>query len=137
MSPHPTIVLDYPPKPQIRARIAKGGRRVYDPSKKDKEDLAMLILAQRPVMIVGGVYMMITFHMKRPKSHYKSKKAGGGVVDITYHTNKPDIDNLIKFVMDACNGILWKDDKQVCVLSTEKVYTTGWPRIEIAYKEID
>lgn len=32
----------------------------------------------------------------------------------TYH--RRDIDNLAKLVMDACNGIIWKDDAQVSEL---------------------
>ena len=139
MSPYPTIVADYPPTPQSRPKIAKGGRRVYDPSKKAKEDLAMLIIAQKPVTILeGGVYLMVTFYMKRPKKHYRTGKYADVLKENvpTYHINTPDLDNMTKFVMDACNGILWKDDKQVCVSSQEKVYTTGWPRIEISYKEI-
>lgn len=29
------------------------------------------------------------------------------------HTKKPDKDNLEKFVMDCCNGVVWHDDSQV------------------------
>lgn len=28
-------------------------------------------------------------------------------------TEKPDVDNVLKLVMDALNGVAWKDDKQV------------------------
>lgn len=37
-------------------------------------------------------------------------------------TARPDIDNLVKAVTDALNGILWKDDSQIVSLSAEKRY---------------
>jgi len=43
---------------------------------------------------------------------------------------KPDIDNYIKTIFDACtrSHAVWIDDAQVCVLTTEKQYSDhpGW-----------
>ena len=39
-----------------------------------------------------------------------------------------DIDNLVKFVMDALNGKAFIDDKQVVALSASKMYTSDTPR---------
>jgi len=47
---------------------------------------------------------------------------------------KPDLDNYIKAVMDAGNGILWVDDSQVCELHSSKAY--GSPRIEVTVLEL-
>lgn len=38
------------------------------------------------------------------------------------HT-KPDIDNLVKLVCDAANGIVWADDNQVAHLTAMKVFS--------------
>ncbi len=35
---------------------------------------------------------------------------------------KPDIDNLVKFYLDAGNGILWPDDKKIVELKAAKIY---------------
>ncbi len=46
-------------------------------------------------------------------------------VDITFHLpdrRRRDIDNLSKAVLDACNGILWVDDKQIHDLHLHKRY---------------
>ena len=37
-------------------------------------------------------------------------------------TKKPDIDNIAKVVLDALNGVAFKDDKQVIDLYVRKVY---------------
>lgn len=39
------------------------------------------------------------------------------------HLKTPDIDNLAKGVMDAGQGILWADDKQIASLSVSKMYS--------------
>jgi Holliday junction resolvase RusA-like endonuclease len=37
---------------------------------------------------------------------------------------RPDIDNLEKAVLDALNGVAWKDDTQVARVVKEKTYGT-------------
>ena len=41
------------------------------------------------------------------------------------HTKKPDADNLIKGVWDALDGIVWRDDTQICVVIAEKWIAAG------------
>lgn len=48
---------------------------------------------------------------------------------------KPDLDNVAKAVLDACNGVLYEDDKQVVQLRVEKAYCTD-PRTEIYAHEV-
>ena len=56
--------------------------------------------------------------MKRPKNHYRTGKYADQIKEkwITLsHTKKPDIDNLVKFVMDSLSGIngFFLDDNQI------------------------
>ena len=37
-------------------------------------------------------------------------------------TKKPDIDNVVKAILDALNGEAWADDKQVVSVTAKKVY---------------
>jgi Holliday junction resolvase RusA-like endonuclease len=46
-----------------------------------------------------------------------------------------DIDNFCKQVMDACNGIIYVDDRQIISLYSTKVY--GEPFIEVIIKEAE
>lgn len=39
------------------------------------------------------------------------------------HTRKPDIDNVVKTVMDALNKLAWHDDSQVISIKAEKRYS--------------
>ncbi len=42
-----------------------------------------------------------------------------------------DVDNLLKLVLDACNGLVWKDDKQVTKWGGEKFLYSEEPRTEV------
>jgi Holliday junction resolvase RusA-like endonuclease len=53
-----------------------------------------------------------------------------------YHINKPDKDNLEKLVLDALNGVIYKDDSCVCSGLTQKFYSET-PRIEIRIRRLD
>ena len=44
---------------------------------------------------------------------------------------KPDIDNVVKLVMDALNGVAYDDDKQVVRQYAEKRYTDGEPYLAV------
>ena len=48
----------------------------------------------------------------------------------TTHCKKPDIDNLIKWILDISTGILFKDDCQVFSLYAQKLYDST-PRTEM------
>ena len=48
---------------------------------------------------------------------------------------KPDVDNVAKSILDALNGIIYLDDKQIIELNIEKIYAeTSWTEVKI--KEI-
>jgi len=115
------------PKPQGRPRFARMGNfvKAYDPrdSKNYKDNVAAQLMQQKPTYIDSdAIALGLVFLLPRPKSLKKT---------IVWHTKKPDIDNLIKAVMDAAKGILWRDDSQVVRLRAAKQYTVEQPGIEI------
>ena len=72
--------------------------------------------------ITGPVSLTVTFKMPIPDSLSKKKRAEMISGEIA-HIKKPDLDNLIKFVKDCANGILWKDDSQVIGIWASKFYS--------------
>lgn len=48
---------------------------------------------------------------------------------------KPDIDNVLKIVADALNGIAYDDDSQIVAASIEKHYDVS-PRVEISIEAV-
>lgn len=50
---------------------------------------------------------------------------------------KPDLDNVIKLVWDACNKVVWRDDAQVSSITAHKRYTDGQPTTEIIISKLE
>ena len=63
------------------------------------------------------------------KARQKSAEIGQAV------PGKPDLDNVAKAVLDACNGIVYKDDAQVVRLTVDKRYARV-PMVEVYAYEV-
>ena len=118
---------------------AKGG--YYDPSSKDKKDIWLQIARFKPKQpLAGDISIKLVFYMPRPKSHFRTGKykhlLREDCKDIVYHSFTPDLDNLIKFILDCISGKgrMICDDSQVCCIIAQKIY--GEPRTEVTIKEV-
>lgn len=61
----------------------------------------------------GPVHVVLEFTRPLPKSYAKKRN---GEAD----TAKPDLDNMVKSVLDALSGVAWRDDSQVIVIQAMK-----------------
>jgi Holliday junction resolvase RusA-like endonuclease len=78
--------------------------------------------AQCPTPLEGPLELSVTFYFKRPQSWLKARRDAVDDGETPWYMGKPDLDNLVKLVKDAGNGILWRDDAQVVRLDADKVY---------------
>lgn len=69
----------------------------------------------------GPVQIHCDFYFARPKSLNKS---------ILQKTTRPDVDKLIRAVLDALTGIVYADDSQVTAVSAAKLFDPK-PRVQI------
>lgn len=83
--------------------------------------------------LTGPIVAKFYFYMKIPAKMSKQK-----ALDMVgeYHHIKPDLDNMVKAVMDNSNEILWEDDSQICKIEAKKVYSME-PRIMIEFWPCD
>jgi Holliday junction resolvase RusA-like endonuclease len=120
-------------KPIPLARARSGNGHFYDSQKQEKIIFGWAIKALRPKLYSSGIKLDIEFGMKIPTSSNK-------LFTMSFvgkpHVKKPDLDNLVKFVMDACLGILYEDDSIVSEIVARKVYVLI-PRTIITVTEID
>ena len=75
--------------------------------------------------ITGPVTVDLTFLLPRPKGHFGTGRNAGKLRDSapTHHTTKPDLDKLIRAVLDALTSAgVWGDDSQVWGLAAAKGY---------------
>ncbi|MCG2556919.1 RusA family crossover junction endodeoxyribonuclease [Staphylococcus epidermidis] len=103
-----------------RPRFKKVGRYVqtYMPTSYTKHKT--YIQKQIPKLLTDKkLKVSLYFYFEPPKSWSKKQK----LISIgQYKRTKPDIDNLIKTVLDAANDHLWKDDNQIAHIESFKQY---------------
>jgi Holliday junction resolvase RusA-like endonuclease len=94
-----------------------------------EEYVRTLVYKEFPAPVDGPVRLDVLFVFPRPKGMMYNKKA----MPRESKTTRPDFDNLIKSVCDAMNGIVFRDDGQVCHGSWDKVIAAAdeAPRTEI------
>ncbi|MDD6796479.1 MAG: RusA family crossover junction endodeoxyribonuclease, partial [Clostridiaceae bacterium] len=83
----------------------------------------------------GNIRATITAYYKIPKS-YTKKRVQAIKEGLEYPQKKPDIDNCIKVILDALNGIAYEDDKQVVQVIAVKKWTEDIERVEFSLEEI-
>jgi Holliday junction resolvase RusA-like endonuclease len=78
----------------------------------------------------GPVAVTITFLMPRPKNHYRGGRSSHILKPTapSVHASRPDIDKLIRGTLDALkNAGAYRDDSQVALIHSMKVYAGGTP----------
>lgn len=117
------------PKARPRARIARiGGRdvpRMYEPEKSVRYEGSVGWTYRQeckdpPATTPVGV-TVLSFH-SIPKSWSKRRKQNVECQQIAVE-KKPDLDNIVKSILDGLNGVAFADDKQVWCLSAQKRYS--------------
>ena len=115
----------------------KGG--TYDPSKKDKDDFIKTIENFPTEKMTKPIKCVLHFYCKRPKTHYKTGKFANILKDTSpkYNTNNKDLDNMVKFVLDALNDKLYTDDSLIFEITCSKSYSENEGYIYAKFMEVD
>jgi Holliday junction resolvase RusA-like endonuclease len=120
-----TFVVPGVPVAKGRPRMTRRGR-VYTPAKTVAYERTISIAAQMSktrlcsgMLFRGPVMVTIHCHFGMFKSWSRKRKT-----EMLYkpHTQLPDLDNLVKSVLDGINNTVnvWTDDKQVAALTATK-----------------
>ena len=105
-------------------RFGKGVRLYTDAKTASYEGLVALAaqtaLAGRDPMS-GPLCISVLVKLAVPQS--ASRKAREAMLSGAQPpTKKPDLDNIVKAVLDGCNGVAFGDDAQVCWINAGKIY---------------
>lgn len=110
-----TFVIPDQPVGKGRPRVVNG--HAYTPERTRTHENKIVMLARNAMILSGEepftglVSISIWFYLPN-------------------HRSEPDIDNLIKAVLDGLNGVAYTDDKQVVAVHAYKHFNTC-PRTEI------
>lgn len=108
-----SLEINTRPIPKARPRLSKFA--VYTPKKtKNFENLIAFEWKRRykDLILKNAVKLDLLFCFKKAKSCKK-----------TLHTQRPDIDNLEKAILDGLNKVAFVDDCQVVEMKSKKVFS--------------
>ena len=120
------------PIPLARPRFSKG--HVFDSQKLKKLNISSMIMHQHGCKkkFTGAVHLEVIFFMGIPSSISKKKKEQ---IEGSPHKCRPDFSNLLKFIEDVAQDILYDDDCIIASVCGSKVYSTQ-PRTEMIVTEL-
>lgn len=128
------------PVAQHRPRITTAGKfpRMYksaaDNNYREKLYWEAKKLNMKPIPRTTALFVEILVYRPIPKS-ISTVKAQMAEAKHIRPTTKPDIDNYIKQIFDALNGLVWEDDAQIVTVLANKFFSTQ-PRLEIEISEL-
>ncbi|WJJ93427.1 RusA family crossover junction endodeoxyribonuclease [Neopusillimonas aromaticivorans] len=130
-----TFIVPGKPVGKGRPRAAARGKNItlYTPQKTATYESTVALAADQAMagkpLITGPVETLMTIVLPVPVSWSKRKQADA-LAGTVMPTSKPDMDNVVKAIFDAINGIVWTDDVQVVGLRVRKVYG-AIPRVQV------
>jgi Holliday junction resolvase RusA-like endonuclease len=130
------IVIFEPVSLKRHRHRLKGG--TYDPSKKDKDDFIKAIGNLPEEKMTNPIKCELHFFCKRPKNHYKTGKKSNELKESApkYNTNNKDLDNMVKFILDALNNKLYTDDCLIVEINCIKSYSENNGYIYMKFDEM-
>jgi len=120
------LVIQGEPVAKGRPRLSRNGTYTPEKTKTAEEAIGWAFKQSGQKKLEGMLNLFVSFRFTLPKSASKKLK---GMVRM-FKATRPDLDNLVKLVTDALNGLAYDDDSQIISINAEKVYA------EQAYTEI-
>lgn len=120
------------PVGKARPRMTRSGH-AYTPDKTvSYENLVKMCFIEKYtdwVPVSGEAILRLNAYYPIPKSASRKKKIDMVIGEIR-PTKKPDLDNVMKAIADALNGIAYVDDSQIVTAEVRKYYDDT-PRVEV------
>ena len=137
-----SVIFFVPGKPRGkgRPRSKKTGGKPYTDSKTRAYEYQIAANYRR---IAGSfrfpddVFLRVRVQQQMPVPQSASKARKADMLEgRTYPSAKPDLDNVVKAVLDALNGVAYKDDARVVGLYSQKVYSDN-PGVMVEISRMD
>ncbi|CAB9514525.1 expressed unknown protein [Seminavis robusta] len=125
------ISFEVPGKPLPEKRMRLGKYGLYHPGSKEKQSFRQAVKDLVPATASGVVFptgvpvtVEVHFWMRRPNTDFKGSRRLMGILKNSVPFVRPiipDIDNMLKFVLDGMNRLVYHDDSQVVKLVVLKL----------------
>lgn len=118
-----TLRLEIPGKPfaKQRPRFSRRSGRAYTPGETVKfETLIGQYAMEAGAVALDGPVKVKIIAVFEPAASWAKKKRTAAMWNP--HTQKPDLDNIGKAILDGLNRIAFADDGQVCQIEIQKMW---------------
>lgn len=130
-----------PVKGKARPRVTRAGITYTPKDTVQYENLVKLCYREAcekdhggTVYFDGPVSAMIRIYYDIPKSMSKKDKALA-LLGCKKPMKKPDLDNVLKIILDSLNAIAYRDDSQVTIAMISKAYAET-PHVDVTLGEV-
>lgn len=123
-APAKPLVIVIPGELRGKGRPRFGNGRTFTDAKTTNAEAWVRACAVEQVgqpVLDGPLQLRIEYEIAIPKSWPKKKLAMARAM-LLMPSVKPDVDNVVKLVGDALNGIVWRDDSQIYELHVSRRY---------------
>ena len=131
------FIINGKPQGKQRPRFSRISKTVYTPTKtaKYEKQIAKAYTDSGGKCIPADCYVSVSVSAFFPVPKSYSKKKREDCLERRLRPDKkPDMDNILKVVLDALNRVAYVDDKQVVELIGRKYYTESdgflWVSVE-------
>jgi Holliday junction resolvase RusA-like endonuclease len=131
-----TLTIPGEPKSKQRPRWHKGGTYTPKETVGYETYIKELFVIKYPDFkpLETALRLQLAAYLTIPKSQSQKKKTLMESNDIR-PTKKPDLDNIVKILLDALEKIAFKNDNQFVIIDAFKFYSKR-PRLEIEITEV-
>lgn len=128
------FVIPSPPvakgRPRFGANRHTGHAVAYTDKRTENYEALVCLCAtavRPPQPLTGPLEVKIVAYFDRPDRLTSRSKRTGALLHAEEgampHTSRPDLDNIVKAVLDGMGRAgIWEDDAQVCALTAKKLY---------------
>jgi len=138
------VIFEVPgvPVPKARARVTRAGITYTPRETLNYENLVRVCYqsacpGRAPVPAGVPLALRLDAYFPLPATAPRLLRRhleGGGLLPMN---SRPDLDNLVKTVLDALNRIAWADDGQVAEITARKFRTVDAPRLVVRVDGVD
>lgn len=121
------------PKGKGRPRVTRYGTYTPETTVNYENWVKICFQEAKQEKLEGQLKAEIRCYFEIPNSYSKKKKEGALRGNIR-PAKKPDLDNIMKIILDALNGLAYKDDKDIIECRIEKWYGEE-ARVEVEIEE--
>ena len=133
------FIVDGKPQGKQRPRFSRISKTVYTPNKtaKYEKQIAKAYTDSGGKCIPADCYVSVNVSAFFPVPKSYSKKKREDCLERRLRPDKkPDMDNILKVVLDALNRVAYVDDKQVVELIGRKYYTESDGYLWVSVREV-